>query len=103
MEKTIKISKDIPIDQILKEYEYEIFNSALDSMSKNYKNFDIEEINVINIQTESIDYNISLTRSKFKLWLNKCMSFFETLEEYEKCQICVNILSYLDQNNKKIK
>ena len=101
MEKTIRVSKDIPIDQILKEYEYEIFNSALESMSKNYKNFDIEEINVINIRTESIDYNISLTRSKFKLWLNKCISFFETLEEYEKCQTCVEVLSYLNQNKLK--
>jgi hypothetical protein len=103
MERTIKLSQDIPIEQILEKYEYEIFNSALDSMRSNYKNLNGDDINVVTIQTQSISYNIALTQGKFELWLTKCIEFFEKREEYEKCQECVDILKYLQHNNIKIK
>lgn len=103
MNRTIKTNKDVPIDELLRHYEYDIFNSAFESMKRNYKTFDGEELNVINIQTESSHYSINLTRKKFNKWLNNCIKFFEDLEEYEKCKECLDILNYLNHNNKKNK
>lgn len=101
MNRIIKTNKDVPIDDLLKHYEYDIFNSAFNSMRSHYKTFNGSELNVINIQTKTSHYSINLTRDKFKKWLNNCIKFFEDLEEYEKCKECLDILNYLNNNTKK--
>lgn len=101
MKRTIRLQEDISINQILKDYESEIYDSILNSVKENFKKSEKSEVNVVNITTQTRNYTINLTREKFIKWLNKCIAFFETLEEYEKCQECVNIIKEIENNDKK--
>ena len=101
MKRIIKLQEDVSIKQILKDYEIAIYNNILNSVKENFRKSEISEINVVNITTQSVNYTINLSKDKFIKWLNKCISFFESLEEYEKCQECVNIIHEIENNENK--
>lgn len=93
MKRKLLFNDDIAIDQIFNDYKMEIYRNVLYSIKENYKKDEIIEVNVVKISTQSKEYSINLTRDKFIVSLNKCISFFEPLEEYEKCQECINIIN----------
>ena len=96
MEK-LQFSGSSDIDQIFEDYKNEIYHVALKSIQENYKELEIDEINVVKISTDLKDYSINLTRDKFIPTLNRCIEFFEPLEDYEKCQICVDIINEIEK------
>jgi hypothetical protein len=59
------------------------------------------KIEIVEISTGDTKYPIILSRDKFVEWLNRCIEFFEELEEYEKCQTCINIIRDINKNNVK--
>ena len=95
MEK-LQFNGPLTIDQIFEDYKKEIYNVALKSIKENYKKIEIDEINVVKISTEIKDYSINLTRDKFIPTLNRCIEFFEPIEDYETCQECVNIINAIE-------
>lgn len=99
MKRTIKFNEDLSIESILKDYELEIYNSILNSIKENFRECEKSEINVVNISMQTLNYTVNLPRNKVVKWLNTCISFYEKLEEYEKCQECVDIIDEI-QNNK---
>jgi hypothetical protein len=100
----LQFNGDITIDQIFEDHKREIYDSVIKSIQENYIECEINEINVVNISIQSKDYSINLTRDKFITSLNRCITFFEETEEYEKCQTCVNIIKDIDNvKNKQIK
>jgi len=91
------------LDDIFKNNEYEIYNQVLESIKESYRELgDKEVINVISISTKDIDYSINLKREKLAPSLEKCIAFFERIEEYEKCQECVNIIKELKKNKQEV-
>ena len=100
MKRKLHVKDDIDIDQLFSEYKLEIYSSVLDSIKENYRKDEIEEINVVKISTQSKEYSINLTRDKFIASLNRCISFFEPMEEYEKCQECINIINDIKNTQK---
>jgi len=99
----LQFSGDVTVDQIFKDHKMEIYDSVLKSIKENYSLHEIDEINVVKITTGSKDYSINLTRDKFVSSLGRCIDFFESLEEYEKCQSCVDIISAIDERKKQVK
>jgi len=97
----IQFTGDATIEEIYEVHKREIYNNVLTLIEKNYKNLEINEINVVQISTQSKDHVIALTRDKFTPILNRCISFFEKLEEYEKCQVCVNIINDINYVKKQ--
>lgn len=89
----LQFNGDATIEEIYEVHKREIYNNVLTLIKKNYRNLEINEISVVKISTQSKDHVITLTRDKFTPILNRCISFFEKLEEYEKCQVCVNIIN----------
>ncbi len=91
------------LDDIFKNNEYEIYNQVLESIKASYREIgDKEVINVISISTKDIDYSINLKREKLAPSLEKCIAFFEIIEEYEKCQECVKIINELKKNKQEV-
>ena len=97
----LQFTGDVTIDQIFEDYKREIYDNVINSIQENYMNYEIDEINVVKISVQSKDYSINLTRDKFITSLNRCISFFEETEEYEKCQVCVDIITNIDNKKNK--
>jgi len=90
------------LDDVFRDNEYEIYNQVLQSIKENYKGPVNRAIDVISISTKDIDYSISLNQEKFIPSLEKCIKFFEVIEEYEKCQECLDIIKELKKNKQEI-
>jgi len=97
----LQFTGDVTIDQIFEDYKREIYDNVIKSIQENYMHYEIDEINVVKITVQSKDYSINLTRDKFIASLNRCISFFEETEEYEKCQVCVNMITDIDNKKNK--
>jgi hypothetical protein len=96
----LQFTGDMTIDQIFADYKREIYDSVIKSIQENYLESEIDEINVVKISIQSKDYSINLTRDKFIASLNRCITFFEQSEEYEKCQVCVNMIDNISNAKK---
>jgi hypothetical protein len=92
MKRKLHFEGDVTIDQLFNDYKTEIYDNVLASIKENYKKDEMDEINVVKISTQSKEYLINLTRDKFVAMLERCISYFEPLEEYEKCQDCIDII-----------
>jgi len=99
----LNFTGEITIDQIFQDYKMEIYDNILASIQDNYTKDEISEINVVNITINGKEHIWKLTRDKVVTLLNRCIDFYKNpdLEEYEKCQTCVNIINNLSTNNKK--
>lgn len=100
--KRINSKEGETLDDIFRNHEYEIYNQVLESIKHGYLDPGAKDINVISISTKDIDYSINLKRQKFVPSLEKCISFFEKIEEYEKCQECMNIINELKKNKQEV-
>lgn len=100
----LQFSGEITIDEILQDYKIEIYDNILSSIKENYKKNEISDINVVNITINSKEHVWNLSKDSFILILNKCIDFYKSpdLEEYEKCQECLNIIKKLTNNKKQI-
>lgn len=98
---SLKFNGDIGIDEIFNQHKALIYDRVLDAIKNNYKDNSIEEIKVVTIILNNIEYSINLSRSKFVSGLENAFTFFEAAEEYEKCQSCLDIIKDLSKKKKK--
>jgi hypothetical protein len=97
--RTLQFSEDFTIDQIFESHKVEIYDTILDSIRSTYQS-DPDQISILTISTSSKEYSINLTSDKFESSLEKCIVFFESIEYYEKCQECLDILNDLKKKQK---
>jgi hypothetical protein len=57
-------------------------------------------VTVIKISINETDYTINLSRDKFVSGLEGAITFYESVEEYEKCAECLGIINTIKKNNK---
>lgn len=96
----LQFTGDATIEEIYEIHKRDIYNNVLKLIKENYQNLEINEIDVVKISTQSKDHVITLTRDKFIASLNRCITFFEQTEEYEKCQVCVNMINEINHLKK---
>tara|TARA_B100000287_G_C20602442_1_gene768662 strand:- start:736 stop:1053 length:318 start_codon:yes stop_codon:yes gene_type:complete len=99
----LNFSGEITIDQIFQDYKKEIYDNILKSIKDNYKKDEILEINVVNITINGKEHIWNLKKDQIVSLLNRCIDFYKSpdLEEYEKCQICLDIINNLANNKKQ--
>ena len=96
----LQFDGDITINQIFQDHRNEIYDNVLKAVKNNYQNREISEIFVVSITTKSKTHDITLIRDNFIISLNKCIEFFESTEEFEKCQSCIDIINDIENNFK---
>jgi len=96
--KTIISKGEKTLDEVFENHKSEIYYQILTSIQENYSTLHSDPIQILKISTELVDYSINLDRNKFITSLNKCIKFFESTEEYEKCQECVDLISKIKIN-----
>lgn len=101
----LSFTGEITIDQIFQDYKMEIYDNILVAIQDNYKKDEISEINVVNITINGKEHIWNLKKDQIVSLLNKCIDFYKSpeFEEYEKCQICLNIINSLTNKKQYVK
>ena len=94
MEK-LQFNGNFTFDDIFRDHKSEIYESLIKIIKDS---LDQDKVTVMIIQLNSKEYSINLTQDKYEKSLNNALSHFESLEEYEKCQECVDLLNSLKNN-----
>ena len=83
------------LEEVFNLHQLTIYDNVIDAICANYKNKLINEIKIISIILNNIEYNINLSRSKYIGSLENAIFFYKKSEAYEKCQLCLNIINEL--------
>ena len=97
---SLKFNGDITLDEVFNTNKSIIYDSVLKRIQESYSDLKILEVKVITIEINDIEYSINLAREKFIGSLENAISFYVTLEEYEKCQLCVDIIAEIKSKKK---
>ena len=89
---SLKFTGEVSLEEIYAQNKSIIYDSLFKSIKKSYKNETVQEIEVIKISINEIEYSIKLGRDRFIPSLESIISFYEETEEYEKCQTCLNMI-----------
>jgi hypothetical protein len=92
---SLKFKGEITLDEVFSQNKIFIYDNVLASIEKSYKNLKIDETHVVQISINEIEYSIKLSRDKYVGALEGAILFYESAEEYEKCQLCLNIINEL--------
>lgn len=74
-----------------------VYSAILDSIEKNYLNENLEQLDVLEINSGGEKTYVTLYRKEWIKSLSQAIEFFQKpeSEEYEKCAKCLNIIKHL--------
>ena len=90
---SLKFNGNITIDEVFSQNKSIIYDNVLKKIGESHLDQSVTEVKVITITINKVEYSITLGRDKFIASLENAISFYESVEEYEKCQECLNIIS----------
>lgn len=99
--KSLKFNGDITLEEVFNEHKALIYDSVVSSIKENLSSSNLDEVPIICITINKIEYSINLGRDKFERSLSQAISFYEELEEYEKCQVCLDLKNKLKKNKEE--
>jgi len=92
---SLKFNGEISLESVFSQHKHLIYDRVVDEILNNYKDPAVSEIHVIKIVINNVENSINLSREKFVSGLESAIEYYLELEEYEKCQICANIIKEL--------
>ena len=101
---SLKFTGEISLEEVYSQNRDLIYDSLVKSIQGVYLDPKINDIQVVKIEINNLEYSIKLDRNKFVVALENVIAFYEELEEYEKCQNCLDIITELNKkkNQKKV-
>lgn len=94
---TLIFNGEITLDQAFSQNKDIIYEKVFSEIRKHYLDESISTIHIINISINDTDYTINLPRTKFVSALRNALKFYEKIEEYEKCQTCLDMINNLSE------
>ncbi len=94
---SLKFSGDITLEEIFKNHKTTIYDKVVEAIQTNYQDLSIKKIRVINILINDFEYSVDLSRDKFVNGLTSAIQAYESEEEYEKCQTCVDLIKEINR------
>lgn len=92
---SLRFKGDITLDEVFDHHRIAIYDRVVEAIKNSYQDPSIPEVKVVNIEINETEYSINLARAKFIGGLESAMSAYEKIEEYEKCQLCLDIIKEL--------
>jgi len=93
----LRFNGDITLEQVFSEYRTEIYDNLVQAIRENLEE-ELDQVTVLVVGINSIDYTVNLTKDKFESSLKSAISYYEKLELYEKCEECLDLLNKLKNN-----
>lgn len=85
--------ENISLESVFSQHKRLIYDRVVEEISNNYKDESVDSIHIIKITINNTDNSVNLPRDKFISGLENAIEYFVELEEYEKCQHCLNIIN----------
>ena len=98
--KLLKFTGDISLDQAFDQNKDVIYDNVLEKIQESYQDETVDEVKVITIEINNVEYSINLARVKFVSSLENAIAHYEKIELYEKCQVCLDIIREIKSKNK---
>jgi hypothetical protein len=96
---SLRFNGNVSLEEIFSQHKTLIYESVVKAIEENYHDPNIYEVEVLSIHLNGVDHAVNLSRSKFINGLYNAIEFYEKLEEYEKCQRCLNIISQMKEKS----
>jgi len=98
----LKFQGDIGLTDVFNQHKVEIYDNLFKAIHESYLNDTINEVTIVKISINEIEYTINLNREKFLSGMEGALSFYESCEEYEKCAECLKIINALKNKQMEI-
>ena len=88
MEHIFQLPSESDFEDFLNENKEWYYNTCFTQVSGSYHNQDVESVEIVTIRFEDTpesEYFISVNRDDYDLNLSYCLTYFEEVEDYEKC------------------
>lgn len=92
---SLKFNGEITLEEVFNQNKIFIYDKVIKAIEKSYDDSSVEETPIVQISINEIEYSIKLGKEKYLGALESAIVFYEKLEEYEKCQRCLNIINKL--------
>lgn len=89
--------ENISLESVFSQHKRLIYDRVVEEISNNYKDESVDSIHIIKITINNTDNSVNLPRDKFISGLENAIEYFAELEEYEKCQQCLNIITEINE------
>lgn len=96
---SLRFNGDVSLEEIFSQHKTLIYESVVKAIEENYRDPNLKEVEVLSIHLNGIDHAVNLSRSKFIDGLHNAIDFYEKLEEYEKCQHCLDIINEMKKKS----
>lgn len=90
---SLTFSGEVSLESVFSQHKKLIYDSVVEAIQKNYSDPTIESINVVNITINNVKNSVNLTRNNFVQGLERAIQYYVELEEYERCQMCLDIIT----------
>jgi len=97
--KTLKYTGDISFDEVFSKNRSVIYESLIMAIKLNLAGDNRSVIDVISININNVEYNISLTEERFVSGLTSAIEYYKQFEEYETCAECLSLIKKIEGTN----
>jgi hypothetical protein len=91
----LKFNGEVSLPDVMLDHRFEIYDCSLVEIQKAYKDPSIDTIKILTICINGFDHDLNINRASLINYLNTAIKQYESVEKYEKCQECVDIINYL--------
>jgi hypothetical protein len=91
----LKFNGEVSLPDVMEDHRFEIYDCSLVEIQKAYKDSSVENIKILTICINGFEHDLNLNRSNLINYLNTAIKQYESVEKYEKCQECLDIINYL--------
>ena len=77
-----------------------LFNACKKGIEDDLLNIPVFRLYVVTGEANAVPYvTMVIRRNMFEVTLQKCVEYYESTEQYEKCQECVNLIKKFNSEN----
>lgn len=87
------------MEEIFTQHKNDIYDKVVEAIVNNYEDLSITKVEVMTLTVNDLEYTIDLSRDNFINSLESAIAVYELTEDYEKCQLCVNLIKKINSLN----
>lgn len=83
------------LEEVFENYKMEIYDNILINIQKNLNSSQNDEVAILTICILTCEYTIHTSPENFAKVVQLAIKFYESAEEFEKCNVCQSLISQL--------
>lgn len=96
---SLRFNGDITLDEVFYHHKTLVYDAVVKAIETHFMEKDRDEVEILSISINGVEHVVNLSRSKFVDGLYNAINFYEELEEYEKCQHCLNLIARMKEKS----